>query len=272
MVRLRRTVRFAINPDGSAGGSNGDGGVPAISGLARAYELDVACIGVPNPESGYLVNIKAIDRAVRENALPVIARACRERPESDPAALLPELARAIQHGLDVAVASVRWKLTRTLSMETDMPATEPPRVLIRQRFDLACAHRLHNPALSDEANRALYGKCNNRNGHGHNYRVEPAVSIEVSPEGRGGLSVLELEEIVEREIVDPFDHTHLNEDTEEFATGSGLVPSVENIARVFYERLAPAIEGAGPGARLASITVWETDRTSCTYPADPSDS
>ena len=260
MVTLRRTVRFAINPDGSGSGSNGDGGVPAPSGLARWYELEVTCAGEPDPTTGYLVNIKAIDRAVRDGAIPLIARACRETPTADPATLLPELLGGVQAGLGPAVIALRWHLTPSYSLEITMP----DRVLVRQRFDIACAHRLHNPALSDEENRAVYGKCNNPSGHGHNYRVEPCVAVPL-PEG---LSAVALESMVEKAIVEPFDHTHLNEDTPEFAIGTGVVPSVENIARVFYEKLAPAIQNAG--AELASMTVWETDRTSCTYPGGAS--
>lgn len=268
MVTLRRTVRFAINPDGSSEGSNGDGGVPAPSGLARYSELEIACQGDPDADSGYLVNIKAIDRAVRERAIPIVARACRQTPEADPVTLLSALADAVQSGLEPRVASVRWNLTPSLSMEAVMPETD--RVLIRQRFDLACAHRLHNPQLSDEQNRALYGKCNNPNGHGHNYRVEPCVRVPVPGTGKPGLSVIELERVVDGAIVKPFDHTHLNQDTAEFAPGSGVVPSVENIARVFFDKLAPALRAACPEAELVAMTVWETDRTSCTYPGNAS--
>jgi 6-pyruvoyltetrahydropterin/6-carboxytetrahydropterin synthase len=66
--------------------------------------------------------------------------------------------------------------------------------------------------------------------------------------------------------LDKFDHTHLNEDTQEFnQSQGGLNPSVENIAKVFYQLLAPELARAHPGTTLASMTVWETDRTSATY-------
>ncbi|MEZ6317866.1 MAG: 6-carboxytetrahydropterin synthase [Phycisphaerales bacterium] len=255
-----------MNPDGSAAGIDGDSGVPAMSGLGRFYELVVACRGEPHPDSGYLVNIKAIDRAVRSAAVPLIAAACRERPTTHPGVLLPEIARATAASLPVDLESVRWNLSPHLSMEVRVPTTNPPAVLVRQHFDLACAHRLHDPKLTDEQNREVFGKCNNPNGHGHNYRVEPCVRVGFSDAGDPALTVLELESVVDAAIVHPFDHTHLNEDTREFAPGTGLNPSVENIARVFYERLAPAVRGASGLAELVSVTVWETDRTCCTYP------
>ncbi len=268
MVLLRRTVRFAVNPDESCDGSNGDGGVPVAAGLARWYELEISCEGEPDPASGYLVNIKAIDHAVRERAIPVIALACSDDPTTDPARLLSALADAVQGGLTPRVASVRWNLTPSLSMELRMD--DPNRVLIRQRFDLACAHRLHNPELSDEENRALYGKCNNPNGHGHNYRVEPCIAVPTPENKPQAISVARLEAIVHDAIVEPYDHTHLNDDTDAFATETGVVPSVENIARVFYEALGAALNEHAPGAELVTMTVWETDRTSCTYPGGAS--
>lgn len=270
MVRLRRSVRFSINPDESTGGLNGDGGIPSSAGLSRGYELEVTCSGTPDPVTGYLINIKAIDRAVRDWAVPIIADACNDAPTTHPGLLLPVLAAAVGEALPVAVESVRWWLTPTLSMEVCAPMpslTTPPVVLVRQRFDLACAHRLHNPALSDDENRRLFGKCNNPAGHGHNYRVEPCIEVGFTPDGLPGLGTARLEAVVDEAIVQPFDHTHLNHDTEAFRDGSGLNPSVENIARVFYERLAPAVREASPLARLVSVTVWETDRTAATFPA-----
>jgi 6-pyruvoyltetrahydropterin/6-carboxytetrahydropterin synthase len=73
---------------------------------------------------------------------------------------------------------------------------------------------------------------------------------------------------VDETIIQRFDHKYLNVDTQEFrAEAGGLNPSVENIAKVCFDLLAPAIRRAAPGVELRSITVWETDRTSCTYPA-----
>jgi 6-pyruvoyltetrahydropterin/6-carboxytetrahydropterin synthase len=147
-----------------------------------------------------------------------------------------------------------------------MLASDPSTVLLRQRFDFSASHRLHTPALSEEANRALYGKCNNPSGHGHNYQFEPCVAVRVG-EGALGFSIDDLERLAEREIIRRFDHRNLNVDTREFAPGEGLIPSVENIARVFYGLMAPAVRDApGGDAELRSVTVWETDRTSSTFP------
>jgi 6-pyruvoyl-tetrahydropterin synthase len=76
------------------------------------------------------------------------------------------------------------------------------------------------------------------------------------------------EELARLAIIDRFDHTHLNEDTAEFCVEKGgLIPTVENISKVLFGLMDTALRSSHPGAALVSMTVWETDRTSATYPA-----
>jgi len=268
MVTLRRTIRFCINPGGeSVSGGNGFGGVPAMHGLGRYYEIDAVCRGTPDPATGYLINIKDIDAAVHAVGVPLIAEACAKRPETLPEQLLPELVNRIaatlaEHG--VRLATLRWRLTPTYSVE--MHANEASTAVVRQQFDFAASHRLHVPGMSDESNLATFGKCNNPAGHGHNYRIETAFNM---PTGEtGSVPLVRLEEIVGRSLIDRFDHKHLNVDTPEFNTQTGVNPSVENIAKVFFSILSHAVvRETGGAAVLRSITVWETDRTCATYPA-----
>ncbi|MEM7623896.1 MAG: hypothetical protein AAF235_11925, partial [Planctomycetota bacterium] len=171
MITLARTVRFCVNPPESRAGDhtgvNGYAGKPAMRGLGRYYELDITCRGEPDPGTGYLINIKDVDAAARGTIIPAIEQACDDRPGTDPAALLAELAPGLAEALaPVALVACRWKLTPTYSVETEMP--DAAAMLIRQRFDFAAAHRLHVPGMSDDDNRALFGKCNNPSGHGHN--------------------------------------------------------------------------------------------------------
>jgi 6-pyruvoyltetrahydropterin/6-carboxytetrahydropterin synthase len=266
VLLLQRTVRFGVDADeaprGVLAGENGFGGVPAMRGLGRHYELVITCRGEPDPVTGYLINIKRIDEAARSTVVPRIARACRETPGTEPAELLPELARLLAAELPSA-ERLAWRLSPTFSAEIFM--NEPTHALIRQQFDFAAAHRLHVPTLSDQQNRELFGKCNNPRGHGHNYRVETAVRMRAGAGER--FSLADIERATQETVIDRFDHKHLNEDTREFAAPGGLNPSVENIAKVCYDLLVPAISERSRGeASLASITVWETDRTSATYP------
>ncbi|MEL7474593.1 MAG: 6-carboxytetrahydropterin synthase [Planctomycetota bacterium] len=232
-------------------------------GLCRFYELEIACRGRPDAITGYLVDIKRIDQAVRSAAAPILRRVCAETPQAEPSRVLGEVAIAVGSALEGLAPRIRWSLTPYHSFE--MASNDTQSVLIRERFDFSASHRLHSPSLSDDENRAVFGKCNNTNGHGHNYQVEPCVEVDLAQADEAPFGLAALERLTDEIIIDAFDHRHLNLDTDAF--DDATLPSVENIARVFYERLDPAVRSASSAARLRSITVWETDRTSCTYPA-----
>ncbi|MDX9912383.1 MAG: 6-carboxytetrahydropterin synthase [Phycisphaerales bacterium] len=274
MHLLTRRVRFAIGPDAGKPGPNTFAASPAPRGLARHYEIELSLRGEPDQPSGYLADIRLPDRAVRDAVLPLLQRACAERPEADPAPLLPELFDAARASLETlasraSLRSLRLCLSPTLSIEIEDQSMHT--ALLRQRFDIAAAHRLHVPTLSDDENRRLFGKCNNPSGHGHNYQFEPLVEIPLTG-GAPALTLAQLESLAQAAIVDRFDHTHLNLDTPDFSDDAGINPSVENIARVFFEHMRKAVEAHAASLpsdhrpRLRAMTVWETDRTSATYP------
>lgn len=280
MLALTRTVRFAINPpspgtasprselgtDATAADRNGFAGVPVMRGLGRHYELDVTCRGQPDPQTGYFLNIKDIDQAARTAAIPAIAAACQSDPTREATGVLAGLLPSLDRSLGGTVQSVRWRLSPFYSVEMTM--TDPRRAVIRQRFEFAAAHRLYAPGLSEEENRRVFGKCNHASGHGHNYVVEPAVRVALDPSGRPALSVADLEPVVLRTVIEQLDHKHLSVDVPAFdqTQPGGVNSSVENIARVCFDWLAPAV-AALAGCELLSVTVWETEKTSCTFPA-----
>lgn len=270
-IELIRTTRFCVNDPsfGDPAGHieadpNGYAGRPSMRGLGRYYSVDVTARGEPDPVTGYLIDIKAIDRAVRDAVVPLITLACHDDPTREPATLLPELMVDLEAALPVTLAALRWNLTPFSSIT--MNATSSTTVVLRQRFDFAAAHRLHVDSLSDEENQKLFGKCNNPSGHGHNYQVEPAVEAMLPGNGPMPFTMQDLERLTDEAIIAPFDHTNLNIDPPDFSQ-AGVNPSVEHIARVCYERLAKAIDATNSGARLREVTVWETDRTRCTYPS-----
>jgi 6-pyruvoyltetrahydropterin/6-carboxytetrahydropterin synthase len=134
-----------------------------------------------------------------------------------------------------------------------MPVVTVTRVL---RFN--AAHRVHNPALSDEENRALYGKCNNPNSHGHNYRLEVSVAGEIDPRSGYVLDLAILRDLVTRELVDHVDHRNLNVDVPFM---SGTNPTTENLVvacwRVLEPRLAPS--------KGVKLQLWETENNYVEY-------
>jgi len=272
MHRLTRTVRFNLPqsenvPAGSPEkNTNGEGGTPAMRGFGQHYAFEVRCVGEPDERTGYLVNIKAIDKAVRGSVVPLIASAIEAGTE--PAGLMGSLFESVAERLPDEVESVGLWLTPYLMLETrgaGVPESEKGgamgEVIIRQMHEFSAAHRLHVSGLSDDENREIFGKCNNPGGHGHNYRIEPAVAVDPAKPMR----VDAIERITDEIIIERFDHKHLNDQTDEFASGSGVNPSVENIAKVCFGLLQGPIAEAG--GVLRGVTVWETDRTSATFPA-----
>ncbi|MCB9914715.1 MAG: 6-carboxytetrahydropterin synthase [Planctomycetes bacterium] len=131
-----------------------------------------------------------------------------------------------------------------------MPA---PCLELTHRQEFSAAHRLHDPALSDEENRRLYGPCNNPRGHGHNYEYEVTVR---GPVPRSGmiLDLNVLTVIMREEIFAHVDHKHLDHDVPFL---QGRISTAENLCIAFWERLAPRLAGYD-GCALHRIRVYET--------------
>jgi 6-pyruvoyltetrahydropterin/6-carboxytetrahydropterin synthase len=130
-------------------------------------------------------------------------------------------------------------------------------VYLTRRYRFAASHRLHNDALSAEENARFYGKCNNLYGHGHNYVLEVTVVGEVDPDTGMVYDLVALDRAVESEVIEPFDHTHLNLDVENFRT---RVPTTENLCIEIYNLLHEKLKRYGPfgSARLDSVRLEET--------------
>jgi 6-pyruvoyltetrahydropterin/6-carboxytetrahydropterin synthase len=133
-----------------------------------------------------------------------------------------------------------------------------PTVYVTRTVHFNAAHRLHNPARSDEWNRETFGKCNNPNGHGHNYTLEVTVAGEPDPETGYVIDLGVLKRIVEERIVQHVDHRHLNLDVEFLC---GILPSTENFCLAIWREL----EGALPAGRLHVVRLYETDRNMAEY-------
>lgn len=120
-----------------------------------------------------------------------------------------------------------------------------------RRYMLSASHRLHADNLSDEENRAAYGKCNNPHGHGHNYVVEVLVGGEVSPATGMVIDLAELDATVQRKVVNRFDHQNLNSDP----LFTEKVPTTENFCKALFGLL----QGALPVGELEHVRVEETE-------------
>ena len=131
-------------------------------------------------------------------------------------------------------------------------------VYVTRKAHFSASHRLFNPSWSDAKNNAVFGKCNNPNGHGHNYDIEITVAGEPPADTGMVIDLKKLGDIVEKEIVDRVDHKHLNHDVDFL---KGIIPTAENIAKAFWKILQPHIaEG-----KLYSIKLYESENNFVEY-------
>jgi 6-pyruvoyltetrahydropterin/6-carboxytetrahydropterin synthase len=132
-------------------------------------------------------------------------------------------------------------------------------VTLTRVYHFSAAHELANPALSREANAALYGACHRP--HGHNYYLE--VSVAGAPDPLTGMAVdlAALDERVERLILDQVDHRKL----EEAPTLAGVITTGESLARAFWRALTPAVT---PPGSLRRVSVVETAKNRFEYRGD----
>ena len=124
-------------------------------------------------------------------------------------------------------------------------------IYLTRKVEFSASHYYHNPALSSEDNRRLFGKCNNPHGHGHNYVLEVTVAGEPDPATGMVIDLKELKQILEREVLAVFDHKFINHEVPQL---NGRIPTTENIALTLWQLL----DGKIPGARLHHLRLYET--------------
>ena len=123
-------------------------------------------------------------------------------------------------------------------------------ILLTRKAEFSSSHYYWNDAWSEEENARRFGKCANRNGHGHNYTLEVTVSGEIDATTGFVVDLKQLKDVLEREVVSVYDHRHLNLEVPEFKSA---IPTTENIAIAAWKRL----DGKIPGARLHRVRVYE---------------
>lgn len=129
---------------------------------------------------------------------------------------------------------------------------------ITRREVFSSAHRLHNTNLSDEENKTIFGKCNNPNGHGHNYTLEVVVFGEIDPKTGYVVDLKQLKDIIIENVVKKVDHKHLNHDVDFL---DGINPTTENFAIKIWDQLVDKI----PAGKLHSIKLYETENNYIEY-------
>lgn len=236
-------------------------------GHGHNYVLRVTLGGHSDPRTGMVINIKELDRVLKEVSgefdhkfINLDHPAFHHRiPTTE------HLASYMRDRIEEKLRMERgdYQLSRVTLYEeptlwADVFGGEGRTMAsLTKTFGFSAAHRLHSAALSDEENRALFGKCNNPHGHGHNYELEVTVRGEIDPRTGMIMDLGVLMQTVQDEVIERFDHKHLNEDTAEFRA---LNPTGENIVKVIWDLLQPKL-----GARLTRLGLWETPKNLFEY-------
>jgi 6-pyruvoyltetrahydropterin/6-carboxytetrahydropterin synthase len=223
------------------------------------YVLEVSVTGKIDPVSGMVVNIKEIDDVLQD----MIVSQYDQKSLNDEVAEFRKTPTSTEF-----IARVIWnKLAGALPERmTNVRLYENPllfvdvgveEVLLTRCYEFSASHRLDVPDFSEEENKELFGKCNNLAGHGHNYILE--VTVSGVPDARTGMiaDLESIDRVVEAEVVDRYDHKHLNVDLPEFA---GKNPTTEVVTRTIWQRL----HGKLP-ATLHKVLVRETARNIFEY-------
>jgi 6-pyruvoyltetrahydropterin/6-carboxytetrahydropterin synthase len=260
MHLLSRQIRFAIDPFSSKQemGTNSYNAKPTSEGLAFFFTLCVQLKSDADKDTGFVVNVAQIDKIVRSKVIGLFADFVKDY--SSPG--FTQFSKLLAKSWQMIEKDFMPAEMNSLSVEL-MPARK---ITIKERtggmfyfsekFEFSSSHTLWNTKFSEEQNFETFGKCANKQGHGHNYIIEVTIKKQ-----NDDVSAGDFESIVDKNFISVVDHKNLNADVEYFKKAN---PTVENIAEFAFKNL----DGKFEKSKLDSVTVWENDRTFCTYRAD----
>lgn len=229
-------------------------------GHGHNYTLDVTITGKTDPRTGMVMNITDLKAIVGE----VLEAFDHKHLNYDTPyfqELIPTtenivrvLWRLIAARLPSEVTLARLRLYEMPDLWAEYGGEEE--ACFTRAYIFAAAHRLHAPALTDEENRVIYGKCNNPQGHGHNYTVEVTVQAPVDAATGMVIDLVAMDKTV-RAVLDDLDYRHLDREIAAFAAQPS---TAEHIIVYLWNELAPRFEG-----RLAHLKLWETKKNIFEY-------
>jgi 6-pyruvoyltetrahydropterin/6-carboxytetrahydropterin synthase len=260
---LSRLVRFSINPflPEDSSGFNSFASKPAGEGLAIFFELCVKLVGEVEPATGFVINVNDVDKKVQKYVVPIFAQQIRKDFQQGKHIGFFEITKLLKSAREQLADKFGTARLRELSLALNpfrkvaIDCEDCKMSYFSEKFEFAATHKLWNDDFSDERNRKVFGKCANPAGHGHNYVVEVTIK---RPAGENNLCISDFERVVNDELIKPVDHKNLNVDVPYFAKA---IPTVENIAAFAWEKLV----GKFGEAVLHCVTIWETDKTYCSY-------
>lgn len=225
------------------------------------YRLHVTLKGSPALETGMIINLIDLKSILKEKILtqfdyktlndtvhfkqnlPTLEKLCIVCWQL----LAPELA----YKLHKVTLDENEKLVAYYKGEHNM-------VYLTRIYNFSASHRLHNPQLSDERNQAVFGKCNNYNAHGHNFKLEVTLKGEINPETGLIYDQLDMDQTVNDLIINRLDHKNLNKDVEDL---TNTITTGESLIIYMWQHL----DGQFAPASLYKLKLFETDRNYFEY-------
>jgi 6-pyruvoyltetrahydropterin/6-carboxytetrahydropterin synthase len=231
-----------------------------LNGHGHDYALEVTVRGELNAQSGIVVNIVDVDRIAKKFISAKIDGKFLNRENDYFQNHMPTTENLVSYiwgYLDKAfpdceLYKVRLHENPFLYSEKELGSM----IQLTRKYHFSAAHRLHSDRLSDEENIKIFGKCNNPNGHGHNYRLEVTVRGKINPVTGMIVDLAELDTVVERIVLNRFDHKHLNLDVDEFKDSN---PTSEMVAMVIWNLLYEHVPN------IYKIGLWETEKNYFEY-------
>jgi 6-pyruvoyltetrahydropterin/6-carboxytetrahydropterin synthase len=232
------------------------------------FDVEVSVDGPIAPSSGMVVNLVSLKEKAREKMVRPWDSKVLDGRDGRPSARTPEeLARLVWIEMEGAIQDAKLARIRLIApgeLTIECRGEHVPMDVTRI-YDFSASHRLHSPKLSDQENRAIFGKCNNPSGHGHNYVLEVTLQGRPGPDGTLAPAGT-IDAVVREQVVDRWDHKNLNADVPEF---KDVNPTAEGIVRIAWERLMQGFSGKLPqGVKLSRLKLLETPRNHVEYFGD----
>jgi len=280
-MRLTRITRFSCghrfwNPEWSEEENRrAFGQYASPHNHGHNYLLKVTVEGEVRDDTGMVVNIAEVKRDIVERVVDALDRKSLndEVPPFDRVAPnLENLIRWIANRIPTPGGAKLCRLRLyemqdfyaelSFSAAADAAQGEREVLTLTRGYHFSASHRLHSPHLTDEQNRELFGACNNPHGHGHNYELEVTVGGEMDDRTGMIVDIDALDEIVNREVIERYDHRNLNAELPEFADKN---PTSEALLQEIWNRLKPTVP-----AELVRVVLRETPRNVFEYTGDAS--
>jgi 6-pyruvoyltetrahydropterin/6-carboxytetrahydropterin synthase len=229
-------------------------------GHGHNYTLEVTVKGQPDPITGMIMNMVDLKASVNQ----VLEQFDHKHLNEDTPyfkELIPTTENIVRvlwgliaPRLPAGAALARLRLYELNDLWAEYDGADE--ASFSRSYGFSSAHRLHSEALSQAENQAIFGKCNNPNGHGHNYTVEVTVAGPVDAATGMVADMVALDRTV-RSVLDPLDHVHIDREIAAFA---GQTSTAENIVVYLWRELEPRLEG-----RLRHLKLWETNNNVFEY-------